>query len=297
MVIIDRCKVCGSNKLIVLKKYRVNEKCDSMWQMVMERVFEKKRTFSIRLSMCLTCGFVFYKDILDFKEIAKFYEIEYRHGEVEKSSKKRGRKMEISKIFEFFEKNVDFGKINSVIDVGAGDFVVLEKIMKLYPSINFSAIDPSYPYSQYGNAKVLKLMVENFEVENKFDLILLVHILEHVASFENFMSKIEKMAVIGGYIYVEVPFQIGPGLFFNRAANTQHINYFTPISIRNLLLKYNFKIKKMDFDKTGFRYNGMPGMIRILARKEESISFKIKRGVLNSAYYLISPLIFLKSKI
>jgi hypothetical protein len=108
------------------------------------------------------------------------------------------------------------------------------------------------------------------------------------------MKKIRKMSKRA--VYIEIPFQVGPGLLFNRSASSQHINYFTPVSIFNFLVASGFSIIKMEFDKSGYRYNGMPGMIRVIAEKDDEILKNKKNGFLSSLYYLLSPLIFVNSK-
>src|SRR3989344_4385099 len=138
------CKVCYSSRLVTLKKYQVNSELSEEWHKVFERILQKEKNISLPLKLCLSCGFVFYGRIFSFEEIKKLYEREGRFENLDGEHLKAGRVKEVEKLFDFFGRYIDFSDIRSVIDVGAGDFVVFDKLLDVYPAPVYTAIDPSY---------------------------------------------------------------------------------------------------------------------------------------------------------
>lgn len=296
MVSFSQCKICESKNIFSLKRYVVSPELSKEWREVFSDILHQNESFVIPLRICLECGFVFYGKIFDFGEMKQFYELENRFGKLQECSGiKPGRKIEVARLMNFYEKNIDFTMVKTLLDVGAGDFVVCDVLRGRYPDIAYTAIDPSYAQSEYKGARVLHTMVEDLDSKEQYDILMLVHILEHVGELNVFMKKIGQLAK--GLIYVEVPFQLGPGLFSHRAVNTQHINYFSPATITRLLARHGFAVRALEFDKTAYLYNGMPGMIRVLAEKKNipSASGLGLLGVLENMYYVVSPLIYLST--
>lgn len=293
MIRFYQCKICESKNIFSLKKYSVSLELSGEWQGVFRDILHQKEGFILPLYICLECGFVFYGKIFDFGEMKQFYELENRFGKLqERSGIKPGRKIEVARLMSFYEKNIDFTAVKTLLDVGAGDFIVCDVFRERHPDVAYTAIDPSFTQSEYRGARVLHTMVEDLDPKEQYDFLMLVHILEHVGELNVFMKKIRELAK--GMIYVEVPFQLGPGLFFNRAVNTQHINYFSPATITRLLVQHGFLVQALEFDKTAYRYNGMPGMIRVLAEKRDippKEGFDLG-GVLENIYYVVSPFIY-----
>ncbi len=58
---------------------------------------------------------------------------------------------------------------------------------------------------QYTSAKIVTDSLENTEFKIKFDLITLVHVLEHMSNPKNVLNKISKIINTGGFLYIEVP--------------------------------------------------------------------------------------------
>lgn len=295
MLKLSKCKICASQKIVVIKEYVATPKLDATWEQAFQTALQGKESVSIRLFLCFSCGFVFYGDVLDNMELEMLYSEEHRYTKAEISATKPGRVWELQKMSDFVTQHIAKKRIHEALDVGAGDFVALQKIVTCLPGVHFSAIDPCYDQATFGNITVFQTMLEKFDCAKQYDLVMAVHVLEHVGDLHAFMSQVKKLT--REYLYIEIPFQVGPGLFLSRGVNAQHINYFTPGTLKTLLGYHGFEVESEEFSTNGFRYNGMPGMIRILAKKREGgeVARKVNT-VLVSIYYLLSPVIFLKSK-
>jgi SAM-dependent methyltransferase len=291
----NRCKVCDRSSVVTIKKYSVYRGISKLWDDVMEVV--GVNSLMIRLGFCLHCGFVSYRDFFSFREMKAIYVTEARC----KNKRKKGCRKENeehSRMVAFLQKNLPKDSVRSVIDVGAGDFQALLRVRSLYPGATYEAIDPSYGGNEYQGILLHRDMLENFHLPRRFDLTLLVHVLEHIGNTGVFLRKIRDLVNVGKYLYVEVPFQVGPGLWLNRSVSPHHINYFSPVTVRRILVRYGFQIIATEFDKNAYLYNGMPGMLRVLSRKVEQTSqHRTMRhsGFLENAYYLMSPLIYLST--
>lgn len=287
------CKLCSSQKILVIKEYRATSSLNSTWTQAFASALEGVDEVHIGLALCLSCGFLFYRDVLDDSELEKLYADEHRYSKVEVSATKSGRLWELEKMQKFVAKNVQEKNIKTVMDVGAGDFVALEKIVETLPGASFSAIDPSFEKDTFKGIQVFRTMLKDFVAKDEYDFVMAVHVLEHVGNLHEFMSQLERIA--GRYLYIEIPFQVSPGLFLNRSANAQHINYFTVGTIRRLIESHGFVVQDCEFSTDGYVYNGMPGMIRVFASKK-SQKEKLKNSLFESLVYLINPGLFVRAK-
>lgn len=293
MLHLNQCKVCHSFNIFTIKKYRAFPELNASWGRVFESVLKHTKPFSIRLAMCMHCGFIFYRDIFDLDELTALYSNEHRYHSSRKKNIERGGNEEVNRILRFFHKYIDFSKFESIIDIGAGDFTLMDSVMTLAPKAELAAIDPCFELDVYRDrVHIAHAMIEKLQVNKTYDLSLAVHILEHVADLDIFMEKLSQLTK--EYTYIEVPFQVGPGLLLNRAVNTQHINYFSPASLLSLLKRYGFSVEQLEFDTEGYTYNGMPGMIRVLAKKTSTVRSSVGSGVRENLFYLLSPWLYFK---
>lgn len=288
----NQCKVCESSRLINIKHYRATPELNPLWHKTFQDLLPEKNRLSITLSLCGNCGFVFYRDVFDEGEMEKLYATEGRYETGEVRNMKPGRKRELDLLFRYFEAHIPLKEITSIIDVGAGDFAVLNHLMKQYPGKQYVAVDPSFSGDTYQGARVLHTMVEKAQYTESYDLVMLTHVLEHVADLDRFMQHI--LPLVKRYAYIEVPFQVGPSLFLNRSVNTQHINYFTPETLERLLGRFGLTVRSLRFENDWYRYNGMPGMIRVVAERKNTTP-TTSHSFLATLWHLMSPWPFVKS--
>ncbi len=247
----------------MVRTYSVNADSSEEWNRVFSDVIPGRKELLLRLVVCRKCGFFFYRDGFDDKELSCLYATERRIDRVTQSSAKEGRKWEVRSMQTFLQRFPEVFSVKSAIDIGAGDFFTLDALTPLFAGCQFEALDPCYGAPEYKNISVHNSMLEDFSVNGKYDLVFAIHILEHVGNLRRFMEKISSLS--GKYLYIEVPYQVGPGLLREGAANAQHINYFTPESLADLVGRYGFQVLHMELDMDGYRNIGMPGMIRMIA--------------------------------
>ena len=96
---------------------------------------------------------------------------------------------------------------------------------------------------KYSGVEVCQDIISNKKFNQKFDLIIARHIVEHVFDLDKFFISLEKISTNDTLIYFEVPDV--EKLLKIRDYNLiweDHTNYFTINSFENFLLNKNFKI-------------------------------------------------------
>ncbi len=291
---IDKCKICQAEGAWTIKKYRV----DSSSYPDLKVVFGEGKIISVGLRLCKACGFVYHDNILSLGELQKVYLQEDRI-----SHKKEGiqKKILLSRAVHFLKKTVDLKKISNGIDVGSGDFSLLDSLSSSFPNTSFDAVNVSYEDDRYGKMKVFHTMLEDMEEsDNKYQLVILSHILEHIADFNSFFNGLKKITTTETQLYVEVPFQVGPSILLTRGFHAQHINYFTPLTIEFLLARFGYKLDQIEFDtQGGYYYYGIPGIIRAKFSREMGNQKKVTgvRSLMYSLFFLVDPTIFITGRL
>lgn len=143
-----------------------------------------------------------------------------------------------------------------ILDIGCGTGYLLS-LLKNAGVKNLVGIDQSVVAASIG----IERYNVNIEVSNVFDLygetfdcILICHVFEHIVDIDAFISIIYKLLSTSGTVYIEVPDALQfekfidplklessvyvPDLFTH--FTPEHVNFFTPISLRNLMTRFGF---------------------------------------------------------
>lgn len=122
-----------------------------------------------------------------------------------------------------------------------------------------------------------------FKLEaDKFDVITLWHVIEHVHSLHHYLAQLKKVLKPGGTIFIAVPnytsFDAGSYKQFWAAYDTpRHLYHFSPIAMQQLLQKHGLQLKSvkpMWFDSF---------YVSLLSEKYKSGRSNLVKGFLNGA--------------
>ncbi len=223
-------------------------------------VITSKENFTIDVNnvICKNCGLIFQNPFMDKEKLMNFYTYQYRinvtpeHGGMVREEQ-----------LNFVKKH--FGnKKGKILDIGSFDGYFLNLFKK--DGWETTGVEPSRKMARacrekYG-IKVYEGMFENVDFKgDKFDLITIIHTLEHVDDPMNTLKLIRKHLKDEGIVFLEVP-NIANFKWQNIADNYdfQHIYNFCVNTITGYMNKSGFEILCIKDD--------MPyGAIRILARK------------------------------
>lgn len=185
--------------------------------------------------------------------------------------------------FDFILEVTRLPSHSEVLEVGCANASFLTRFAE--NGFDVAGIEPSETASKiardrYG-AQIITGTIENLDItklEDKFDLVLSMHTLEHVLNPQLFVSRIVKCIKPGGWLYLEVPDNSKvPGdsmLAWGDQISGVHITHFTSQGLILLLMKAGLSIHTMD--STGkFRYPSLRIFARKLSAEEDgSAAFK-----------------------
>lgn len=225
-----KCPICSSDNYNLIKKV----------EMIVPKGFLLSGSFD--LVSCLDCGFV-YSNFDDKEEFGKYY-ASYTSICNGNYSINDGLKILNDRTVSFIEKYTD---INSyVLDIGCSYGVTLLSLKnKGYKNIYGVDLDnDAINYLKSNNINASIGSIDNFvsEYSNKFDLVVLRHIVEHLINPSEVINIISKYLKPNGKIYIESPnlalYYLSndfPGYFIEY----EHINHFSLESLNNLMSEYN----------------------------------------------------------
>ena len=191
---------------------------------------------------CELCGFVYATNIpgqIAFDEYY-YHANKYEH-EIEQPDTFTGKYDSI--LEEIIELGT--GKTASIVDIGCAK----SEILRLLQNKGFSdltGVDPSKKNIEYLRSKGISgihATIDTMSVSKKYDMVLLVAVLEHVYDLHHTMEILYNITALGGMLMIVVPNMAEPlsnELPFQEFSR-EHINYFTAVSLSNLLTRYEFQ--------------------------------------------------------
>jgi len=150
-----------------------------------------------------------------------------------------------------------------VLDIGAGKGDLSRIFSK--KGYDVTIIEPAEENTNklkktLSDVQIITGEFETIDIKEKFDIIIMSHILEHVKDMINFLKSAKKLLSPDGIIFIEVPDCNNKIILENSVGENPHISHFSRQSLENLLMKLNFEIKK--FDTVFFEIKGSTKSLR-----------------------------------
>lgn len=224
--------------------------CDLCGQTRFDLVSERDRRGDVlHTAMCLNCGLVCHLEIPSESQLAAFYTGEYRqsyHGETTPSPRRVMRAWKNGqRILAQLQPHVP--PPAKVFEVGAG----IGCTVKAFELAGYEAsgIDPGEGFQRYSQDRLrTSLRVGDlFQVpqEPTYDLVLLVHVIEHFSSPRRALSHIRKLIRPGGRLYVECPNLTAPLAPFSKMFHFAHIHNFNASTLKMLGEQTGFAVERV----------------------------------------------------
>ena len=243
---IEHCPICRSKKKKITFSYTKKPPCETDFN-----IFKKK--YSRIYFECLECTHWYSNVTFNFN---KFYSEQYNSktyknnllktfNKIKKLKKKKSDNyFRVQRIKKFILRNIN--EEPKLLDIGSGLGVFPYEIKKL--GWRCKANDPSFITINHLKKNLkLKTIYGDFlklrKIE-KFNIITLNKVLEHIKSPNKFLNKAKKFLKKDGYIYLEVP-DIDKAKKISKYREEftiEHIHGFTQNSILTLLKKCNLKV-------------------------------------------------------
>jgi SAM-dependent methyltransferase len=255
-----------------------NNNCDFCGHNSFTPLFKKMRhDVNIDTKICNNCMLVQSHPMPTGECIGAFYERFYhifhkRKGVdehyISKSERNAKRRTEILQEFTSLTSNTKIFEIGP----GAGSFIGR---IKNITEAQIEAIElgkDSYEFCLGKGFKVTNVGIENYVSTDKFDIICSFHVLEHIRSPKNFISKCYDLLNDEGLLYIEVPNFNRPGSKYEEFLQFPHLFNFTFITLSNLMRSNGFEPIYVD---------DSIGRLTIIAKKNSYKSKTFIRVILN----------------
>lgn len=180
------CPLCGSK----LSKYQFTTDLLS--------------SFTIYFVRCLNCNAVYQKPILDEKVLLRLY------GKIEGNKKIWNRvlkqKINANSKSPIIEHIRSFKSEGSFLDFGCGIGTLLIEAKKYYHTVLGVEVDDGLiKICKSRKLDVLKKLPENTSMDEKFDVIVLSQVLEHLLEPLTILNKLVKLLKKDGILYINTP--------------------------------------------------------------------------------------------
>jgi 2-polyprenyl-3-methyl-5-hydroxy-6-metoxy-1,4-benzoquinol methylase len=216
--------------------------------------------------ICNMCGTLRLNPHMDDKSLEDFYRFHYRkiytgqdsdtnRAIVFESQLKTGYKY-----YDYINKEISNLKhYKKVLEIGCSSGGILKAFQN--KGHICKGVDYDYEYAEYGNLNGVNIIyggIETLEkkndVQEKFDLIILSHTLEHFTNIKDMMNRIVNLLNNNGLLFIAIPglknnmYYIGERDNFIYWAQNVHIWWFSKQTLLNFLINFDLKVLKIDED-------------------------------------------------
>ena len=205
----------------------------------------KFRGYQISNRLCLNCGLVYQSPRMSEDELNSFYQKEYR--QVYQGSEKPIQKdLSVQEkrsgfLIEVLQEN-GIVNIDRHLDIGCSSGILLERVGEKF-QCQVVGIEPGDAYRSYAESRGLKVYatLEDARHGNEipFDLITMIHVLEHLPDPVDFLNQLKtRWLTSTGVLLIEVP-----NLFAHDSFEVAHLTSFSQFTLVETLNKAGYTIK------------------------------------------------------
>lgn len=244
---------------------------------------------------CNNCGFVFADSPVTQKEYDIYYEQLSKYEDEVTATGTGLTDCNAERLFQTVQEieKILPNKSIKILDVGAANGGLL-LALKDEGYCCLTGLDPSAACVRKMQSKGLRAMMGGIfsipHLNEKFDCIVLTHVLEHIYDVRGTIENLLLLLNEGGILYIEVPnaalyskYFIVPFYYFD----CEHINHFDKASIKNLLSIFGGTIIKSQSKEIPASENQLYPALGVFYKKDsQAISriipdFTVKESILN----------------
>ena len=154
---------------------------------------------------------------------------------------------------------IDFKNIKSILDFGSGLGDIGFLLKKKFSHLKLFSCENDKYCRKVLNERTYKVFdYNNFDkVEEKFDLIISTHSLEHMVNFD-LINEFKKKANPKSYLFIEVPNCPLNDDYKTRPYDSPHLIFFSKKSMNELYKKFNLNLLNLNYSSytlsTSFKY-------------------------------------------
>lgn len=204
------------------------------------------------LGTCLSCGLTQINPTdkwkKEIKKIYAKYNIYYQGmGDEQKVfDEKTGASLPRSVwIFNKIQATLKIKKSGKALDIGCGNGAFLKALGKKLSFWDLYGTEYNRKYKKNVEKlpQVRKIFIGNLDqIKQRFNLISLIHVLEHIVNPRNFLNKVRKILCNDGILFVQIPFYKKNPF---ELLTVDHASHFCHDSLKDLLNQSGFKVIKI----------------------------------------------------
>ena len=216
--------------------------------------FAATKINEFQIVKCTNCGFIFLNPRPDTETASQYYDVDgydpFLSADQSQSLRDKFylflRKLNLA--FKFKKIRGFKPKPGKILDIGCATGEFLEKYQKhLWQCTGVEVAEKAGQIASAKNIKVFQSVHEIPDTE-KFDLITMWHVLEHVHDLNETIGKIGKLIKKDGILVIAVPniHSWDAGVYKSdwvALDAPRHLYHFSPDSIQKLLQKQNLKLR------------------------------------------------------
>ena len=228
------CLICSNNRSSIMHEENFRE-----------IIGINRLNYIHTVRICEKCGFVYVSPTIAENELADYYAYMslydmslYEFTDHNSLSQRINRYQRIfAFVHDYIKKSQQ--ELSYILDIGCSTGYLLSlfktngyKVLGIDPSSKCKEI----ALQEYG-VNIRTGTLDTIPIQNeKYDVIILSHVLEHIVDLSNFILKLKSILSPKGLIYIEVPDIQNINLPFGYFS-FEHVNYFSKSSLKNLMAK------------------------------------------------------------
>jgi SAM-dependent methyltransferase len=212
-------------------------------------IFDRRefRGMKVANRLCSNCGFVYQSPRMSEREVAAFYEGSYRQfyqDSEEPTQEDLSVQRSRAKTISAFLRNCGVESIHRYLDIGSSTGILMEKIHSDY-SCEIVGVEPGSAYRAFALERGVRVYATLEEVETRgeriFDLISLLHVLEHLPDPVGYLQHLRsKYLASNGWLLIEVP-----NLYAHDCFEVAHLSAFSEFTLRNALAAAGYSVTRI----------------------------------------------------
>ena len=226
-----------------------------------EVIEDKKYLKDLKIFRCDDCEFSFVDPMPNEKDLNYFYENVYRSfdrppyyltGDIEDLKLECLGDRNFNYLL-YLTTLLDFSKIKKIYDFGAGNGDVGYLLKKKFPHLELFCSEGDNQCKEILNERIYKNFKQLEDINEKFDLIITLHSLEHLDNSDIY-GKFKTLLNDNGHIFFEVP-NCPQEYFDKRVSDSPHLVFYTKKSFDKLNDIYGFKFLNFSTASYSFDYD------------------------------------------
>jgi len=237
-------------------------------------IFKNDSYFHLPVYFCKKCNFYITGESEKIKQqLNELYSKEYwidrkaensiksNYEDTDSLSKKRSWESQLKYCVSYIKNK------NKLLEIGAGGGQSLEWFEE--KNFDVTGIEPDQNNVKLINkrlkkGKCLVGFVEDIEIEEKFDIIWMSHVLEHLVNPKQFLEKTKNMLKENGIFFIEVPNAENKNLLEKTIFTDPHTFHFSRKSLIKISETAGYHVLSCDYFRPAKKFEGLLNKIKQL---------------------------------